>query len=504
MTPVRFAKTSALLLLLSSATFASRVLKVDGPGKMAAISQNSEAPWRARDYACVVRDGREVACGVIVKVSSKGAILRFDYKSGNPIRSGDSVEVSTDAREARGASSAGRRTLANDDAPDTTTAVKRDAPVVEEPPRRRSDEPQVVDLSKMNEPDDKSGKLSKNRGRVSTGPIEQPVEQAMGPHGNVAPNQPHFQVLYDWLLTYQPGIKPPLTFDSYHQLLLLEIYPDPSLYFGFEVSQNPRYFELDYSITSRVTLRFGRIYIPFDDLSPHSYFGGRANVARLIPLNGTAFLPDIWTDLGLGVKVELFNRPYASAEFHAYVVNGFGDAGARDPMSQATSYPQFGSIPLTDNNKDKAMGARLHASLLRNHIGIGASFYRGRYSSQNQDPAGMIIFGLDGQLRYGGTEFRAGYAYMNVGLTQSLGNMLRAGYYGELGQSFGKWTVRARMGQVQNDNRVVAVTDQTIVGGAIIYKPGPVQLSFEYNRDLNQVATKTNYDYAAFRVVMAF
>jgi hypothetical protein len=167
--------------------------------------------------------------------------------------------------------------------------------------------------------------------------------------------------------------------------MILEIAPDPKFYFGFEVSQNPRFYELDYQLTKRLTIRAGRIYIPFDDLSPHSYFGGRANVTRLSqPGTGSAFLPDLWTDLGVGIKFAFVQSKDTNLELNAYVVNGFGEGTS--PGTDAV-YPDFSTTNLQDNNSAKSVGARLQLSLLGETLVVGTSGYYGRYSNQNNPEA---------------------------------------------------------------------------------------------------------------------
>ncbi len=480
----KFRLVFALWLSLSaglSPAIASVVLKVNPKGSYAAISHDVGGDkWALDDRVCAVRGEEEIACGVVIKVGPRGAIVKIDKGDFNRIRIGDDVEdfdVDEEGAEEQG-------------------GVNKD----EELPPVPTPAPQKPKLEKQKSEIKKTPIEEKP---VDLGSTEEVAPQMHGPHQATGVTKPRFKILFDWLLTYRPGLtsSAPLTFDTYHNLLMVDFFPTKSFYFGFELSQNPRFYELDLVLTKNLLFRLGRIYIPFDDLSPHSFFGGRANVAKLAPVGGTQFLPDLWTDLGIGLKYQLFDLKNFRTELHLYVVNGFGD-GASDPAGSNPSYPKFDSIGTQDNNDDKAVGGRIAFNLLEDHISFGVSGYRGRFSSQST-PAGVLwMYGTDGQIHLGDTEIRGGFVFMHIDLATE--SFVRAGYYGEISQKMGVWKVVGRFGQIDNDSRLQTVNDLLIAGAALLYKPGPVQLSLEYSRDIQQFDQKTNYDYAGFRVAMSF
>ena len=83
----------------------------------------------------------------------------------------------------------------------------------------------------------------------------------------------------------------------------------------------------------------------------------------------------------------------------------------------------------------------------------------------------------------------------------------RGGYYGEVGQKFGskdQFKLMARAGNVQMDDRFFTSSDQTNVGGTFLWRPGIVEFSIEYARDLNTNVAKSSNQYTAIRAVMAF
>jgi hypothetical protein len=341
----------------------------------------------------------------------------------------------------------------------------------------------------------------KNMGDVSRTPI---TSGEAHHHGGGA--QPMFRVLFDLLLDLRPGISP-LTFDSYHNLLMVDFTPRPELTFSFEVSPSPRYYELDYQINPHLTLRAGRIWIPFDQVNPHNYFGGRVNTTFTQPPGAPAFLPDLWTDLGLGLKYQLIDTKELEVEGHVYVTNGF-QAGGTDPLGVVgNNYPNFSGVPNIDNNTDKAVGVRLHA-LAANVFGIGASVYESRYTNDGQPDRRVVMVGADAQLRLNsGFEAGLGYIFMKVGLPppSAQDSFLRGGFYGEIGQKFAsRFKLMARAGTAQNDNRLIAVTDQSLVGLVLEYDLGLAKISAQYYKDLQVIAGKTNYEYSALRAMILF
>ena len=329
-------------------------------------------------------------------------------------------------------------------------------------------------------------------------------------HGGMgATEAPNFKTYFDFNLVNRPGVEN-LSFDSFHTLLFFELMVSPEIQFSFDVSASPRYFELDYQLTPRLQVRWGKIWIPFDDMSPHNIFGGRVNVSRLAVSGAQAFLPDIWTDLGVGLKYQLVDRPKFTLVAHAYMVNGFRDGG-KDPVNSGASYPSLSDPAIgADNNRDKALGGRLQSTIF-GKLSLGASYYTARWSPDSTPAYRMSILGLDTQLRFPRTELRLGLASMSFHLPSSaVAN--RGGYYAEIAQKLGankNWKALLRVGALQMDDRALdtnATTplgDQQIVGGTLVWKPNAIQYSLETSRDLKIAPSKANYSFTSFRIVMA-
>lgn len=325
---------------------------------------------------------------------------------------------------------------------------------------------------------------------------------------------PNFKFYFDFLYKYRPGIStttaPVSThgFDSYHQLMLVEVIPSPELVFASEISTSPRYYEVDYQISPKTTIRWGKIWIPFDDMAPHNLFGGRMNTSKFFEGNEQAFLPDIWADLGVGLKYQLLDSVPLASEFHLYVVNGFRSGGT-DPTGSGAPYPTF-ATPLTaaDNNNSKAIGARLHLKFFQ-RLGLGVSLYRDTWTDQGTPGKGINMFGLDSQLKPSNAfELRGGLTYATVGLTatSTKASYTKGGAYLDAGYKFGEdlnWKFMIQTGVAQNDSRVRDNGDKKIVGLRLLRKIGPIEASIYVSKDLENVPGKESKRYGQFRIVTA-
>lgn len=338
-----------------------------------------------------------------------------------------------------------------------------------------------------------------------------------------ATNGPIFKILFDLILDFRPHISQ-LSFDNYHSFVLADVFPRPELHFMFDVNPAPRFYELDYQATPSLTIRGGKIFIPFDEMDPHNSFGGRFNTSLVAQPGGAAFLPDIWADYGLGLRIQLADSKELSAVADLYVTNGFGYGGT-DPLGHSSYYPSFStptSVPPNSNDSnttEKAFGMRLHANIMGT-LGVGVSAYTNRYTPDFTDTGRILMLGLDSQLRFAtGTDFSMGYVYTSVGLvgvTPGSGeptSFLRGGLYVNASQKLSdRWKLTLAFGMTQNDNRVSQPTDEELLGFRLEYNIMLMKFFLEYYHDLDNPngATpyfgpgKANFDYYALRAVVMF
>ncbi len=329
---------------------------------------------------------------------------------------------------------------------------------------------------------------------------ESQAHSGRNPHAGSG-NAIRFKVLFDLNFYHRPGIAD-LTFDNFHAFLMAEALPNSQLQFQFDVNPTPRWYELDYTPWSWLTLRAGKIWIPFDDLSPHNVFGGRVNTSRIMP--EPPFLPNLWADLGVGVKLVPLDSRVFRLTVDAYTTNGFG-AGGTDPTGSGTTYPSFADSSLVaDNNREKSLGGRVHGDLLK-VWGLGASIHWGRWSKQSDSAHYATILGADTRFRIEkiGLELRAGLAAVLYDLPGNAAAQ-NVGTYGEAGWSFWKrrFKVLARAGTLQIDDRTINTADMLVVGGAFLFRWEMIEIGLEYSRDLMFYAPKKNYDFANLRLVV--
>jgi hypothetical protein len=237
-------------------------------------------------------------------------------------------------------------------------------------------------------------------------------------------------------------------------------------------------------------------------------YGGRPNLSVFFMEGQTAFLPDLWAEPGIAMKYRLYEQSDFHMDGTLYVTNGFqANTSNPYPGQEGGIYPDFNgltAIDISDNNRDKAIGGRLESLWFRK-FSLNGSFYTCRYSDQASESERLTALGLDSQLRLAssGLEFRAALISMKVTLPSD--NFTRNGWYLEAGKKFGvkrDWKALLRTGYRQNDTRVIEVSDQKLIGGVLVWKPGLVQWSFETWRDLKDVPGKVNYTLTALRAAV--
>lgn len=364
-------------------------------------------------------------------------------------------------------------------------------PVSPPPVAPRASEAEAVDLSKLDVP--------------AAVPVASPVTAR-------ASAAPAWKAYFDLLLISRPGVQS-LTFANIHSFLFLDLFSSGVYQLSFDVSSawgSPNFFQFDYKVFPRLTLSLGKIWIPFDDMDPHHMFGGLVGVVQdltfIQPDQQNFFLPTLWAELGVGVKYQVLDTQALNLVSHFYVVNGFQDGGVDPKGVLGANYPSFRGygMQIRDNNDDKAIGGRLHATI-GGKLGVGASIYTARWNDSTEPEAQrLMIFEADAQLRLATAILRAGATQMTVDLPT--GSYQRGGYYGELGVSTRdrRWKVLGRQGSVQLDNRVNDPTDQSWVTGKILYKPDLIQWSISYSYDLLEREGKTGRQIASLRAVMEF
>lgn len=296
---------------------------------------------------------------------------------------------------------------------------------------------------------------------------------------------------------------------NFYGLILGEITPYKRIKLNVEATTELRLLEVDWRVNDWLEMRAGRIWIPFDDMKPGSPFGGLINLYAFAPSGVSAFLPDLFSDMGVAFRFILSRDEVEASEAHLYVVNGLQDDGI-DPIHQSSSYPNLGPgvPPISDNNSDKGIGARIRM-VLNKTISYAASFYTARFSKSAETSSRVTMVGVDSQYRpLDFMKLKAGYSVMFVGLPpgSQTEKYLRAGlYFSVLTQVNEKIKISLMTSATQPDSRVTNLSDRFLFGGYFSYLPLPnIETSFLYFRDFNQVEGKTIYNSFGLRFLMVY
>ena len=338
---------------------------------------------------------------------------------------------------------------------------------------------------------------------VKPNPAVSATDSGAGPNGSNAMygtgkrvdlSSVFFHFYFDFWLINRPGFGP-LTFQNIHSISMVEAQPSDDVFFSAEISLNPRYYEVKYApVGKRWNLRVGKIWIPFDDINPHNHFGGRTNTRQLLTGN-TLFLPNIWTELGLAFEGKLYDFRGWKGVGTLYVTNGFG-AGGRNPSGETTEYPSFSDSDslATDNNSDKAIGARLQFNY-KQSASLGVSVYSARWTSQALESKRLMLLGFDAGYQLGRFELRGGLLAGKVDLLDGT-SMKKGGAYAEFWTKFlAERTLRLALkaGILQPDDRYIGINDLKAIGAGLYYRPKTIQYSIEHSQDLEKISGKKGY-----------
>lgn len=274
-----------------------------------------------------------------------------------------------------------------------------------------------------------------------------------------------FKLFVDLLLDYPVG-GTSWTFHPNHVLVLAEAQVMDNLLFTVHISDDPLYFEAAWSPTPHLTLKAGRLFVPFGSNNFHHIIGGRVDAQ-------SQFLPEIWTDYGIAMQYQLYDGDYASADYELYLVNGF----------QGIDEPLLGASQATDNNFAKGYGARLTLNLLSHYKIIGSLYHDVWNAAETNN---LVFYSLAAELSPGflpiafanlnRLRLRGEWARGEIKLSQDNFQRgllqyayARAGFYGE-GQLPITRMIAARLrgGLVNPNNTVTDAGDLWVLEPAII------------------------------------
>lgn len=252
------------------------------------------------------------------------------------------------------------------------------------------------------------------------------------------------------------------------------------LSFIMHISDNPVFYELEWQALPDLTLKAGKMLIPFGMNNFHHIIGGRVDQESL-------FLPETWGDYGVSARWYALDTDYVSLDTQAYFVNGFQE-GQAGPVYAAGE----GAV---DNNFFKGFGTRTILTLFSDYV-VTASTYFDIYDADQK--LKMLYYAVGLELRQGffpvpildKVRFRGEWARGEIerperNLQQGilLHNFARAGIFYEGSWQFAEnMYFRYRGGRVNADNTKSNEEDVWVAEPAFIWwtAKGKLQITVAY------------------------
>jgi hypothetical protein len=294
------------------------------------------------------------------------------------------------------------------------------------------------------------------------------------------------KIFADLLVEHPVGAEK-FEFTPHHQHVILQVLMSDDLMFAIHISDDPIYYELVYAITPHFRIRAGKLFVPFGTNEFHHIIGGRVDEL-------SSFLPETWTDFGVGIHHSFYDGEHLSAAYDFYVINGF----------QGVDRPVFGTGVTSDNNMNKGIGTRLRLDFLGHYAFIGSLYYD---VWDTADSRILLFYSLGLELNKGFIdlpvldriglrgEWSRGEVQLS-GMNDQQGILehafARAGFYGELTvQLLEQLSFRFRTGRVNPDNTVEDEGDLWIFEPAFIIGSGKLTLRVAY-----QMTMQAGQDYS--------
>ena len=170
-------------------------------------------------------------------------------------------------------------------------------------------------------------------------------------------------------------------FRNYHKFLFLKVTPTESLTLDAEIL-DLSYYEMAYNVTPRITLRAGKIWVPFGATPFHHYYGGRQGD----PFSGL-LLPNVWSEFGASLEGALLQTEQFSLDGSIYTIRGFDGA-----LGTVVDFNSGGADDVF------AIGGRAHFAV-GSKIGLWGSALYNQFGEEREGQ--ILLWGADLLLDYG-------------------------------------------------------------------------------------------------------
>ncbi|MBI5511946.1 MAG: hypothetical protein HY903_24580 [Deltaproteobacteria bacterium] len=292
-----------------------------------------------------------------------------------------------------------------------------------------------------------------------------------------------FKLFLDLLADYRLG-QEKWVFRPNHFYVLVQGTIADDLALTIHISENPVFYEVTWNLTPRLSLKAGKLLIPFGTNEFHHLIGGRVD-------ERSDFLPETWGDFGVGASYLVYDGDVLGLEATAYAVNGF----------EGIDRPSISVGDAADNNMSKGLGTRLKLALFGKVALTGSGYY------DVWDPADehkVVIYSVGAELRPGlvnvpvlkRARVRGEWARAEIQLPgdNAQKGLLpeyavgRGGYYGELLLPVAEFmALRGRLGRINPDNTARdEPSDVSVYEPALVFMHGKLTYTIAY-----QLVTRT-------------
>lgn len=266
-----------------------------------------------------------------------------------------------------------------------------------------------------------------------------------------------------------------------HTYVFLMAQVADELSFQMHISDDPAFYEVQWDPLPGLSLRGGKLLVPFGTNEFHHIIGGRVDEESL-------FLPETWGDFGVALSHAPLDTEWVAFEYALYAVNGF----------QGTDEPAIAAGTGVDNNYFKGLGTRLKLTLLSDYLVTGSAYFdvwdaKQRYKTLfyalgAEMRKGFIPLPVLDRLRLRGEWARGEIELPGRNLQAGLMGpyaVARTGFYAEAtALVWETLSARVRTGRINSDNTQTQQTEEDVwlVEPAVVWWVfhNKAQLTFAY------------------------
>ncbi|MCC7074616.1 MAG: hypothetical protein IT383_25130 [Deltaproteobacteria bacterium] len=166
-----------------------------------------------------------------------------------------------------------------------------------------------------------------------------------------------------------------------HSYVFLMAQINDELSLQLHLSDDPAFYELQWEVMPGLSLKAGKLLVPFGTNDFHHLIGGRVD-------EESRLLPETWGDFGLSLSHAALDTEWLALDYTLYAVNGF----------QGSDEPGIAAGTGIDNNYMKGLGARARLVAFSDYIVTGSAYFDVWDSRQRYK---LLYYALGAELKQG-------------------------------------------------------------------------------------------------------